>query len=96
MRAAYLAQHPLCVMCEAQGKASPAHHVDHIIPISEGGDWYDYENLQGLCAAHHSQKTAADEGKTVRMGCDVAGVPIDPTHPWREGVGGVQRCRSGI
>ena len=87
VRTAFLAQHPLCVMCDAQGKATPAHHVDHIVPIADGGDWYDTDNLQGLCATHHSQKTARDEGKTVRMGCDASGLPIDRSHHWNNAGG---------
>ena len=31
-RAAYLRAHPLCVMCEQQGRTSLATVVDHIIP----------------------------------------------------------------
>ena len=69
-------------MCSAQGKVVPATQVDHITPIVEGGDWFDADNLQSLCLVCHSQKTRGDEGKAVRMGASVDGVPLDPKHPW--------------
>ena len=81
-RAHHLATEPLCRMCKAQGRHTPAHHVDHILPISKGGDWFDGENLQSLCHACHSLKTAGDEGKVRHMGCGMDGTPADPSHPW--------------
>ena len=64
LRRMALARCPLCVECEKQGFLVPAEHVDHIIPLSAGGD-NSLENLQGLCQLHHNQKTAKDkqEGK---------------------------------
>jgi len=52
-RAAYLAEHPCCVVC---GDGTPATEVDHVIPLERGGtdDWY---NRQALCKPHHSAKT---------------------------------------
>lgn len=84
-RREHLAQEPLCRMCRAQGITKPGHHVDHITPISKGGDPFDSDNLQSLCAEHHSLKTARDDGKVVRMGCDERGQPIDPHHHWARG-----------
>ena len=31
-RAAFLAQHPLCAACRAQGRVVPATVVDHVVP----------------------------------------------------------------
>jgi len=31
--------------------------VDHIQPVSEGGDWFDLENLRILCVACHAEVT---------------------------------------
>jgi len=39
-------------------------------------------NLQSLCHSCHSIKTARDHGKNVAMGCDLNGMPLDPSHPW--------------
>lgn len=32
--------------------------VDHIVPVAEGGDYFDLLNLQTLCLACHRRKTA--------------------------------------
>ena len=84
-RRAHLASEPLCRMCKARGILKPAKHVDHIIPISKGGDWFDGDNLQSLCHECHSLKTRADEGKAVNFGCAADGTPIDAAHHWNEG-----------
>jgi 5-methylcytosine-specific restriction endonuclease McrA len=34
-----------------------ADEVDHIVPVSAGGDVFDLSNVQALCKSHHSQKT---------------------------------------
>lgn len=83
-RLAHLAEEPMCRFCAARGIDTPAQHVDHIVPITAGGDWFDGDNLQSLCAECHSQKTRADEGKTVNFGCGVDGVPIDGAHHWNK------------
>lgn len=36
-------------------------HVDHILPISQGGT-HDSENLQLLCERCHNRKTANEDG----------------------------------
>ena len=85
LRAYVLAEHPLCRMCEAQGKLTPANEVDHINPISKGGDAWDIDNLQSLCISCHSRKTAVDTGKRETMtGCGVDGVPLDNKHHWNQ------------
>jgi 5-methylcytosine-specific restriction protein A len=59
------------VICQAKDDdgtqcRKPASEIDHIRP--HRGDWFlflggvNYENLQGLCHEHHSQKTAAEDG----------------------------------
>jgi 5-methylcytosine-specific restriction enzyme A len=53
LRKAFLQANPWCVRCGA-----PATDVDHIIPRSAGGT-DDWSNLQALCHACHSAKTAA-------------------------------------
>ena len=80
---AYLGAHPLCVMCEQQGRATLATVVDHVIPHK--GDpvlFWDESNWQGLCATDHSgAKQELEKSGRVR-GCDVHGVPLDPAHHW--------------
>lgn len=60
---AYRASHPYC---EHSGCHRVMHQVDHIVPLAEGGDRYDWDNYQSLCKTHHDQKTHADSmrGKT--------------------------------
>jgi len=48
----YRAAHPLCEMCKAEGKLTPAKHVHHKVELSVGGT-NDYDNLSSLCVAHH-------------------------------------------
>lgn len=45
------------VFCR-RGCGELAAHVDHIVDIANGGDPYDLDNLQALCARCHGQKTA--------------------------------------
>lgn len=79
LRDAVLCRSPLCAHCKRRGIVTVATDVDHA-----NGDPSDNSsaNLQPLCHSCHSQKTAADHGKSVYQGCDVDGVPIDPAHPW--------------
>ena len=34
--------------------------MDHIIPVSQGGDWFDMRNLQTACIPCHITKTSAE------------------------------------
>ena len=59
VRAAFLAQHPLCAACRAQGRVVPATVVDHIVP--HRGDqtlFWDEANWAALCKPCHDSKTA--------------------------------------
>lgn len=53
IRACYILAHPLCEMCEAEGKLTSAKHVHHKVELRAGGTHSD-DNLCSLCAAHHS------------------------------------------
>jgi 5-methylcytosine-specific restriction protein A len=51
----------LCIMCRADGRATPADDVDHKIPIAFNPMLrLDIDNLQSLCREHHAKKTAED------------------------------------
>lgn len=84
LRAAHFKERPLCVRCWAQGRTSAATQLDHIISLEDGGpDTMDpFENRQGLCYVCHLAKTAEDRGYITGKGCDSAGLPTDPRHPW--------------
>lgn len=63
LRNRFIAQHPYCEECMKQGKITLATDVDHIVP--HRGDpalLYDETNLQSLCKACHSRKTAREDG----------------------------------
>lgn len=62
-RERYFRLHPLCVMCEKEGRTNVATELDHIVALVNGGTNAD-GNRQGLCAEHHKVKTAKDVGKT--------------------------------
>ena len=62
-RKAYLMANPLCVLCQREGRLTPATDVDHIIP--HRGDrraFWDTSNWQALCHPCHSRKTAGEDG----------------------------------
>ncbi len=75
-REAHLAREPLCRKCKVLGRVTPGRDVDHIVPIAQGGDRTADTNLQTLCSPCHRGKTAQEQGKTIRMGCDERGIPI--------------------
>ncbi len=53
-------EHPLCVMCQAEGRDEPGVCVDHIVPLKvDPSRRLDRTNLQTLCGHHHQIKTAA-------------------------------------
>ena len=53
------ARNPLCVVCDRQGLVQVATEWDHIVPLADGGAEHE-SNLQGLCKAHHDEKTARE------------------------------------
>jgi 5-methylcytosine-specific restriction protein A len=53
-RVYFLQRHPLCVMCQSEGRVNQATVVDHIEPHK--GDerlFWDINNWQSLCKRHH-------------------------------------------
>ena len=68
-REGFLARHPFCVQCEAEGFPRLAAVVDHVIPHK--GDkqlFWNRNNWQPLCKRHHDLKTAAEDGGFGNMG----------------------------
>lgn len=64
LRKRRLALFPLCRMCSDKGIATEATTVDHIIPLSQGGEDTD-NNCQSLCDDCHSFKTASEDYASV-------------------------------
>lgn len=72
LRHVVLVEEPVCQSCERR----PSVEVDHIKPISKGGD-DTRDNLQGLCLDCHEVKTRHDLGlKRKAHPVDVYGYPI--------------------
>lgn len=58
LRAQKMAEAPFCAACEVEGRLERWTDLDHI--VRHDGDpvrFWDYANLQGLCASHHARKT---------------------------------------
>lgn len=78
-----LQSQPLCVMCDALGKLTPATVVDHITPHK--GDlqlFSDPANLQSVCKPCHDKAKQIQETKGHLIGGKPDGMPIDPNHHW--------------
>jgi 5-methylcytosine-specific restriction protein A len=89
LRTLKLQQTPLCEGCPA-GAFTIASHVDHVRPISDGGDPFPpLDGLRAYCPPCHSAKTArgaeagAVRSNKPRRGCDEHGNPLDAAHPWK-------------
>ncbi|TKI02774.1 HNH endonuclease [Martelella alba] len=98
-RISYLRSHPLCVMCQQQGRAVPATVVDHIKPhrlkdaIASGDKqmisiaqklFWDQDNWQSLCKQHHDSTKQRMEKSGLVPGCDENGFPLDPNSHWHK------------
>ena len=63
LRIKYLSMNPLCVLCKADGRLTPATVVDHKTPHKGNkGLFYDVDNFQALCKQCHDSKTAKEDG----------------------------------
>ena len=80
LRAAYLAEHPLCERCEAEGRAEPSVEVHHVRAFLGREDplRLDGDNLQALCRPCHRHLTAGRRHKGRQS----------PPHPDRRATGG--------
>lgn len=56
----YLREHPLCVVCEREGRITPASEIHHIKRLRDGGDKFTDDNLMPLCHSCHSRITMSN------------------------------------
>ena len=56
LRSQVLREYPVCNEC----KRNPSTVADHITPVRLGGEFWDINNLQGLCASCHNSKSAKE------------------------------------
>lgn len=83
-RRTYLQQHPLCVMCDREGRVEAATVVDHIKPhCNDQKLFWDTNNWQSLCKVHHDSTKQRIERRGHEIGCDENGIPLDQHHHWR-------------
>lgn len=66
-RLAHLMANPLCAECLKRGLTVEASVSDHIKPISQGGDAWDWANRQSLCYPCHQSKSAKDRYNKVKQ-----------------------------
>ena len=59
----YIKKYPICAECNRQGKLTAGYCVDHIRPISIGGNKIDISNLQTLCESCHAKKSAQESAE---------------------------------
>lgn len=53
VRDIYISSHPFCEECIKENNFIKATLVHHIKPIEDGGEKYDFNNLESLCQTHH-------------------------------------------
>jgi 5-methylcytosine-specific restriction enzyme A len=74
---------PLCRLCNAAGKLTPACVVDHIIPHKGNVElFFDLENTQSLCRTCHDGTKQKLEKTGIERGCDARGNPLSSSHHW--------------
>ena len=62
IRKAFIAAHPLCEVCQSEGRVTAAAEVHHIVPLAQGGTHAE-DNLMALCKECHSRITAREGGR---------------------------------
>ena len=60
-RNSYMIANPWCIECLETGHHVPSVEMDHKVPVTEDfSKFWDEDNVQPLCRAHHSHKTARE------------------------------------
>tara|TARA_R100001594_G_C4044329_1_gene263827 strand:- start:62 stop:418 length:357 start_codon:yes stop_codon:yes gene_type:complete len=68
LRNMFYKYNPLCKMCrDEKNKTTEGKCVDHIKPVSEGGAFYEWKNLQTLCNSCHAKKTIREVNKRIKQ-----------------------------
>ena len=78
----FLDQNPLCNPCLKSNIETPATIVHH--KIEHKGDetlFWDWNNLEGVCASCHSGHIRVSEHVGYSQACDADGWPTDSRHP---------------
>lgn len=62
VRKRYARKHPLCEPCEAAGRTVAVQVVHHVVPRSEGGADFDFDNLASYCHDCHNAEHGGGHG----------------------------------
>jgi 5-methylcytosine-specific restriction enzyme A len=76
-----LREHPLCAMCEAIGRITPASVADHATPHRGDPQLFWFGPLVSLCATHHSGTKQQQETRGYATDVGADGWPTDANHP---------------
>lgn len=61
---AWRKKHPLCAVCEKEGRVTPASEVDHVEPHrGDSVKFFDNNNIQSICRECHQEKTRKERGR---------------------------------
>ena len=82
IRKQHMDQHPLCVMCEADGKIVLAKICDHVVPHRGNEIMFYAGPFQSLCKLHHDSTKQRMEHRRIEIGGDAQGNPIDKNSHW--------------
>lgn len=82
LRAAQLRSHPLCAMCEEDGRVTAATVCDHVRPHKGDATLFWSGPFQSLCKLHHDATKQRAEARGYEPGSDASGQPRDPAHHW--------------
>ena len=76
---------PLCELCKAEGKITPATIADHSPP--HGGDYNAFLHgpIRSLCKPCHDGLQPSFKHKGYRPDIGADGYPVDPKHPFYTG-----------
>lgn len=61
LRAIQLNNEPCCEECRRKGRIRAATVADHVIAIQDGGEAWNIDNLQSMCAPCHNRKSGKEK-----------------------------------
>lgn len=85
IRRMQLMEHPLCAMCEQEGRVTEATVCDHITPHRGDLKLFFEGPFQSLCKLHHDGAKQSEEINGYVRGGDSEGTPYDEGHHWNIG-----------
>lgn len=75
-------ENPTCngYTCRIKRRIAKTTEVDHIVPVTQGGDFWKRSNLQALCTDCHDRKTRAERRRLEMPDFCRHGFPLGPKH----------------